>query len=317
MRPSIPTEMKAAALDKFGGPDVIHIESLPVPEAKADEVLVRLDAAGIGVWDPSLRAGEFELGKPGFPKVIGNDGAGEIVAVGSRVKDLKPGDRVYAYSFAGGFYAEYAAIPRDNVAKLPRGLTLVQAGALGADGITGLIGLEEELKLQRGQKLLIFGASGGIGHLALQLAKRIGAQVFAVASGEDGVALVRRLGADDAVDGKHEAIADALTRFAPDGFDAALVLASGKGLSSALKHIKKGGRIAYPNGVEPEPEAPAGVTARGYDGTPRRDLFERLNALISEGPFHVETHYYALDEAAQAHRDVEKHHLGKLALRIH
>jgi NADPH:quinone reductase-like Zn-dependent oxidoreductase len=175
----------------------------------------------------------------------------------------------------------------------------------------------ELLKLTPGEGLLIFGASGGIGHLALQLAKRMEVRVFAVASGHDGVELVHRLGADEAVDGKHGALADALRRFAPGGVDAALVLANGKGLSTALAQVKEGGRLAYPNGVEPVPEAPQGVSASAYDGVSSPDAFERLNALISKGPFHVEVRYYALEHAAQAHRDVGKHHLGKLALRMH
>jgi len=317
MTASIPEQMKAAAIHRYGGPEVFHAEDLPVPRPKADEVLIRLDAAGVGVWDPSVRSGEFEIGERRFPKVIGNDGAGEIVAVGSRVKHVRPGDRVYSYSMAGGFYAEYAAVKQDSIAKLPTGLSAAQAGALGADGITALCGLQDALQVRRGQKLLIFGASGGIGHLAVQLAKRLGAEVFAVASGDDGVALVRRLGADEAVDGKHGAVADALRRFAPDGLDAALVLTHGKGLEAALRTIKQGGRLAYPNGVEPEPEAPEGIAAQAYDGVPGRDAFERLNALIAQAPFHIEVKYYALEEAAQAHKDIERHHLGKLALRMH
>jgi NADPH:quinone reductase-like Zn-dependent oxidoreductase len=316
MQVSIPEQMRAAAIDRYGGPEVLHSKALPVPKPQPDEVLIRLDAAGVGVWDASVRSGEFEIGERRFPKVIGNDGAGEVVATGSRVKHLQPGERVYAFSMAGGFYAEYVSVKQQDVAKLPRGLSSEEAGALGADGITALCGLEA-LQLARGEKVLIFGASGGIGHLALQLARRMGAEVFAVASGEDGVALVRRLGAAEAVDGKHGAVADALRRFAPDGLDKALVLASGKGLETALSHIRKAGRIAYPNGVEPEPMAPAGVAVQAYDGVPSPERFARLNELIAQGPFHIEVKFYPLDKAAQAQRDAERHHLGKLALLMH
>lgn len=317
MQPSTPQQMKAAAIDRYGGPEVLHAQKLPVPRPKSGQVLIRLEAAGVGAWDPAVRAGEFELGGRGFPKVLGNDGAGEVVAVGSRVKRVRPGDRVYAYSMEGGFYAEYAAVDEACVAKLPRGLSAEEAGALGADGITALRGLVDTLHLARGEKLLVFGASGGIGHLAVQLAKRLGARVFAVASGEDGVRLARRLGVDEAVDGKHGAVVEALRRFAPDGVDAALVLANGRGLDAALRHLREGGRLAYPNGVEPEPQAPEGIFARAYDGIPSREAFEQLNALVAQGPFHVEVRSYPLEDAAQAHRDVEKHHLGKLALRMH
>src|ERR1044072_794387 len=104
----------------------------------------------------------------------------------------------------GGFYAESVAVSEDNVAPIPPGVKPDEAGALGADGVTALRGLQDELRLAAGETLMIFGASGGIGHLAVQLAKRIGAKVLAVASGDDGVSLVRRLGADVAIDGRRD-----------------------------------------------------------------------------------------------------------------
>ncbi|HZW90172.1 MAG TPA: NADP-dependent oxidoreductase [Myxococcaceae bacterium] len=316
MQESLPKEMRAVVIDRYGGPEVLHVATLPVPEPKSGQVLIRVAAAGIGVWDADVRAGEWEIGPRRFPKVIGNDAAGEVLATGSGVKRVKVGDRAYAYATDGGCYAEFLAVDEDRVAQVPAGLDVEAAGALGADGITGLVGLEDTLHLKRGEKVLIFGASGGIGHLVVQLAKRLEAHVFAVASGEDGVALVRRLGADQAVDGKHGAVVDALRSFAPDGLDAALVLAGGRGRDAALAQLKKDGRIAWPKGVEPEPEAPKGVVARSYDGEPSAKRFDRLDELISRGAFHVEARFYPLEEAAQAHRDLEKHHLGKLALRM-
>lgn len=316
MQESIPKLMKAAVIDRYGGPEEFHVATLPVPELKPDEVLIRLASAGVGVWDAEVRSGEWEVGERRFPKVIGSDAAGEVVAVGSRVKRHRVGDRVYSFAMDGGCYAEYLAVKQDFAAAVPSGLSVETAGALGADGITALRGIEDTLKLRRGEKLLIFGASGGIGHLAVQLAKRLDADVFGVASGDDGVALVRRLGANQAVDGKHGAVVDALRSFAPQGLDAALILSAGKGRDAALEQVKKGGRVAYPNGVDPEPEAPKGVTARAYDGEPGVDAFDRLNELISKGPFHVEVRFYPMAEAAQAHRDLPKHHLGKLALRM-
>lgn len=318
MQASIPEQMKAAAIDRFGGPEVLHTETLPVPRPGAGQVLIRLDAAGIGVWDPYVRSGELDLGEARFPRVIGNDGAGEVIALGDGVTRFRVGDRVYAYSFRSGFYAEYAAVDEDDVAAVPEGLGADQAGALGADGVTALRGLDDQLHLAAGQTLMIFGASGGIGHLAVQLAKRMGARVLAVASGRDGVELVRRLGADAAVDGKQDDVARAARDLAPGGLDAALVLTQGDSLAPALAAVRRGGRVAYPNGVEPAPRAPPGVSLLAYDGEPGRDVFERLNRLIAAGPFHVEVgRAYALDEAARAHREIGQHHLGKLALRMH
>lgn len=318
MQASIPQKMKAAAFDRFGGPEVLHTETLPVPTPKPKQVLVRLDSAGIGVWDPHVRSGFLKLGGSGFPRVIGNDGAGEVVAVGEEARRFHVGDRVYAYSFQGGFYAEYVALDEDSVARIPPGLGAAEAGALGADGITALRGLDDKLHLSSGESLLIYGASGGVGHLAVQLAKRMGVRVLAAASGRDGVALVKRLGADVAVDGKKDDVERAGRIFAPGGLDAALVLVAGKTLDPALRAIRDGGRIAHPNGVHPVPNARPGVSIIAYDGMPSREAFERLNALIGNGPFHVELgRIYKLDEAARAHRELAKHHLGKLALRIH
>ncbi|HET8539149.1 MAG TPA: NADP-dependent oxidoreductase [Anaeromyxobacter sp.] len=318
MQASVPEQMKAAAFDHVGGPEVLHTETLPVPEPKPAQVLVRLDSAGIGVWDPEVRSGEIELGRRAFPRIIGNDGAGEVVAVGPEVERFHVGDRVYAYSFDGGFYAEYVALHEYEIAPIPEGLTAEEAGALGADGVTALRGLEDRLHLAPGQALMVYGASGGIGHIAVQLAKRLGARVLAVASGRDGVELVRRLGADAAVDGKRDDVARAVRDFAPGGLDAALVLVHGETLAPALALVRRGGRVAHPNGVEPAPRAPEGVALLAYDGEPGREALERLNELISAGPFHVELgKVYRLEDAAQAHREIARHHLGKLAFRIH
>jgi NADPH:quinone reductase-like Zn-dependent oxidoreductase len=312
---SIPEMMSAAVIDRFGGPEVLHLDALPVPVPKRNEVLIRVEAAGIGVWDPAVRTGELKMQEPEFPEVIGSDGAGRVVAVGESVTRFRPGDRVYAYSMAGGFYAEFVAVKEESVSPLPRGMDPLEAGALGADGITALRGLEDTLRLKPRETVAIFGASGGIGHLAVQLAKRKHARVIAVASGPDGVDLCRRLGADLTIDGRSEDVGAAIARFAPGGVDAALVLAGG--FDRALATIKQGGRVAYPNGVEPEPQPPRGVATRSYDGMPSRDAFERLNQLIDPGPFHVELgRVYKLAQAAEAHRHIEEHHLGKLAFRV-
>ena len=212
--------------------------------------------------------------------MIGNDGAGMVVALGDAIKRFQVGDRVYAYTMRGGFYAEYVAVGEDEVALIPPGVGGDEAGALGADGITALRGLDDELRLRAGETLMIYGASGGIGHLAVQLAKRIGARVLAVASGADGVALSRHLGADRAVDGHRDDVRAAARTFAPGGIDAALVLVGGDGADAALKELGLRARVAYPNGVEPPPLAPEGATVLAYDGTPTLDAFERLNRLI-------------------------------------
>jgi len=252
--------------------------------------------------------------------VLGTDGAGTIAAVGKDVNRFKEGDRVYAAELAnpkGGFYAQYAAVKADNTSLLPGHLSIEQAAVLPTDALTALTGLEKVLRLKSGESLMVFGASGGIGHLALQLAKRLGAKVFAIASGEDGVRLAKKLGADSVVNGRSDDVLNAAKEFARDGIDAALITAGGDKTERALSAIRKGGRIAYPHGVMPEPTAPDGVKIDGYDGEMGRVLIDRLNTLIGSGPFEVHVDKtYRLEEASQAHKALNEHHLGKLALRI-
>jgi NADPH:quinone reductase len=161
--------MKAIALDRFGGLETLKLQMLPVPEVGPNEVLIHVEWAGVGKWDPFEREGGFarEFGiEPKFPYVLGSDGAGTIAAVGDRVKELKPGDRVYAFAFLnpkGGFYAEYAAIKVDDVSRIPGELTTQQAGAMPVDAMTALRGLDDTLALKPAESVMVFGASGGIG----------------------------------------------------------------------------------------------------------------------------------------------------------
>lgn len=315
--------MRAVALDKFGGLDALKIQNLPIPEIDPNEVLIRVEAAGIGAWDPLEREGRFVeiMGiKPTFPYVLGTDGAGTIAAVGKDVKTLKEGDRVYAAELAnpkGGFYAQYAAVKADNASRIPGNLSIEQAAVLPSDALTALTGLQKILGLKSGESLMVFGASGGIGHLAIQLAKRLGAKVFAVASGDDGVKLAKKLGADTAVDGKVDDVLSAVRKFAPNGIDAALVTAGGEKTDQALSVVRKGGRVAYPHGVMPEPTAPEGVAIEAYDGETSRELIDKLNQLIDTGPFEVHVdRTFGLEDVSKAHEALTKHHLGKIALRI-
>jgi NADPH:quinone reductase-like Zn-dependent oxidoreductase len=315
--------MRAVALDQFGGPEALKIQNLPIPEIDAHEVLIHVEFAGVGVWDPYEREGGFvEITgiKPKFPYVLGSDGAGTIAAVGQDVNQFKEGDRVYAAELAnpkGGFYAQYAAVKAENVSLIPGHLTIEEAAVLPSDGLTALTGLEKVLRLRSGESLLVFGASGGIGHLALQLAKRLDAKVFAIASGDDGVQLAKRLGADRTVDGRSDDVLSAAREFAPNGIDAALITAGGDKADRALKAVREGGRVAYPHGVMPEPAAPDGVKIEAYDGEVSAALIERLNALIDSGPFKVHVdETFPLEQAGEAQQALTEHHLGKIALRI-
>jgi len=315
--------MRAVAIDEFGGIDKMKPREMPVPDLATDEILVRVDTAGVGVWDPFEREGGFakEFGmKAHFPLVLGTDGAGTIEEVGDKVQHLKRGDRVYGINLMspkGGFYAEYTAVKANNAAMIPKVLSTRDAGVLAADGVTALDGLDKMLKLKAGESILILGASGGIGHLAVQLAKRMKARVLAVASGQDGVEFVKRLGADKVIDGRREDILKAAREFAPKGLDAVLLTAGGKAAEQAIEALREGGRAAYPNGVEDVPKARDGVKLMNYNGEPDPKTFAKLNELIDGGPFEVHiARTFKLEDAAEAQRALESHYLGKLALAL-
>src|SRR5215471_17152698 len=154
MTQTTPSTMRAAAIDRFGGPETIVLHMLPVPEVGTDEVLIRIESAGIAEWDPFEREGGFVkmLGvTPTFPYVLGSDGAGTVAAVGKQVKGFKEGDKVYSAVLAnpkGGFYAEYAAVK--DVSRIPHKLSIEQAGVMLSDAVTGLRGLDDIIGLKRG-----------------------------------------------------------------------------------------------------------------------------------------------------------------------
>ncbi|WP_434045622.1 MULTISPECIES: quinone oxidoreductase family protein [Sorangium] len=315
--------MRAVALDRFGGPEALALRTLPVPTVGPDEVLVRVEVAGVGEWDPFEREGGYArmLGlTPQFPYVLGSEGAGKVAAMGERVRRFREGDPVYVLGFLnprGGLYAEYAAVNADLVSAIPGALTVDQAGVMGGVGITALRGLDDTLALKQGESVMIFGASGGVGHMAVQLARRMGARVLAVASGDDGVALVERLGADAAVDGRKDDVLAAARAFAPGGLDAALLTAGGEAAERALRALRDGGRVAYPGGVQPEPQGRPALARSSYNGEPDAEIIGRLNRLIERGPFEVHiARTFPLAHAAEAHLALGGHYLGKLALRV-
>jgi len=316
----IPETMRAAVIERFGPTAVLKLGVRPVPEIAAEEVLIALQTAGVGSWDAEIRAGWWPEGRPRFPLILGTDGSGEVAAVGSRVRRFARGERVYSYSFAnpkGGFYAEYVAVAADKVAPIPESLSLREAGAIGTTGLTALQGVEH-LGLKKGEVLAVHGASGGVGTLALQFAKMRGARVLAIASRRDGVGLAGRLGADEAVDGKKQGIAEAVRRFAPDGLDAALASAGGKALQACAAALRRGGRLAYPNGVEPASRKRAGVRVIAYDAEPGVHEFQRLNKAVDAARLRVPiAAEYPLAQARKAHERIEKGHvLGKIVLKI-
>ena len=317
----LPQTMQAAAIDRAGGPEVITLHTLPVPKPQADEVLIAVNTAGVAIWDVGLRKHPQSIKHSAFPLVLGTDGAGIVAAVGAKVQGFKVGEPVYSYSWDnphGGFYAEYVAVPAERVGHVPSGLSLLQAGAIATTGLTAIQGIDDALHLKSGQTLIIHGASGGVGNLALQFAKLRGVKVLATASGEDGLAFVKRLGADAVVDSRHGDIVAAAHQFAPAGVDAVLALAGGDTLERCIDALRPGGHVAFPEGVEPEPKARDGVAVIRYNAIPGVQEFERLNHAIEAAKLEVPiAAEFPLAEAAKAQERVEAGHiLGKIVLRI-
>lgn len=317
----LPKTMRAAAIDRFGGPEVLTMHTLPVPACDAHEVLIALETAGVGAADADIRSGWYpSRRRPHFPYVLGSDGAGTVAAVGPGVKRVRLGERVYAYSGAnpkGGFYAEYVAVMEEKVGHVPGLLDAVQAGAMPAAGLTALQGIEA-LRLDAGDVLVIHGGAGDVGCLALQLAKRRGAKIFATASGADGVALVARLGADDVVEERSPRLAAALRAFAPRGVTAVLALTGGDALGHCVGALGRHGRCAWPSGLTPEPAPRKGVAMICYDTTAGVHQLDRFNDAVLATTLQVPIRAYPLAEAAHAHALLEAGHvIGKIVLRAH
>jgi NADPH:quinone reductase-like Zn-dependent oxidoreductase len=191
--------MKAAFIDHYGGPEVLQYGDLPDPVAAPGEVVIDVVAASVNGADWKVRVGQYKQSK--FPFALGRDFSGVISAIGEGVTDLKVGDAVFGVCEAGqeGAYAEKIAVKAAIVAKKPDGLSDVNGAALALTGLTALSAIEDTLKLQPGETILIHGGAGGVASFAIQLAKHIGARVITTASAANHE-YVRGLGADEIID---------------------------------------------------------------------------------------------------------------------
>jgi NADPH2:quinone reductase len=311
---TVPDTMRAAAFDKGGGPEVLSIHRLPVPTPNPGEVLIAVHGAAVAVWEAGFRQHPNE--RTHFPSVLGGDGAGTIVAIGPDVHGFKVGDEIYGTGY--GFYAEYVRARADRIAHVPRGISLTEASILAISGLSAIQGIDDVLQLKTGETLIIHGAAGGVGTLAIQLAKLRGAKVLATASNDEGLALARKLGADAVVNGRTGDIAAAAQQFAPHGVDAVLGLAGGDALEHCIDALRRDGpgRVAYLYGLEPIPRPRGAIRMILYSFVSGPRELERLNKAVEAGKLHVPVAAeYSLADAAEAHRRLEGGHLlGKLVL---
>ncbi|WP_327116016.1 NADP-dependent oxidoreductase [Nocardia sp. NBC_01730] len=242
--------MKAFIVDRYGSSgDNLRAGDMPEPEVRERDVLVQIHAAGVNALDSKIRDGEFKLILPYRPPfILGNDAAGVVVRVGTRVRKFKPGDEVYARPDKDriGTFAEFISINEDDLAPKPKQLTMEEAAAIPLVGLTAWQALIDIANLQRGQKAFIHAGSGGVGTFAIQLAKHVGATVATTTSAAN-IDLVKRLGADVVIDYRTDDFENVL-----HDYDVVLNSLDNKTLEKSLRVLKPGGKLISISGP-PDP----------------------------------------------------------------
>ena len=316
--------MKAVRIHRYGGPGVLSYEDAPRPEPKDDELLIRVHAAGVNPADWQVRSGRrFKLKKP-FSLILGGELSGIVEAVGSRVTQFRPGDVVFGIvdTQTGGAYAEYVITPAGYVAHKPDSLDHIQAAALPVATLTAWQALIEAAQLSVGQKVLIHAAAGGVGHIAVQLAKWKGAYVIGTASGCNENFL-RKLGVDEFVNYK-------TTRFEKVVRDVDVVLESinrdinveavaGGTLERSWSVLKKGGiLVSICSKPSPEIAATYGVRSKHVHMQDNAVQLAKIAKLVDAS--HVKpiiNTVIPLKEAHKAHKLSQKGHTrGKIVLQV-
>ncbi len=320
--------MKAIQIKQTGGPEVMELVDLPVPQPKSNEVVVKIQAAGVNFIDVYNREGRY---KQALPFVLGQEGAGTVSAVGSDVHGLKVGDRV-AYAMVMGSYAEYAAVPADKIVKVPEGVGDREAAAAILQGMTAHYLAYDTHPLKKGETALVHAAAGGVGLLLVQMAHNIGARVIGTVSTEEKAKLAREAGADDIIlYTKADFEAETKRLMGGKGVDVVYDSVGKTTFDKGLNLLRPRGMMALfggSSGAVP-PFDPLVLTQKGslfltrpslgaYVLTPK-ELQDRAGAvfgMIRDGKLKLRIeHIYPLEQAQQAHRDLEgRKTTGKLLL---
>ncbi|MGA8492017.1 MAG: quinone oxidoreductase [Terriglobales bacterium] len=320
--------MKAIQVKQPGGPEVLRIADLPIPQPKPNEAVVKITASGVNFIDVYQREGRYKVPLPFVP---GQEASGTVASVGTDVQSLKPGDRV-AWASILGSYAEYAAVPADRLVPVPQGVSDQQAASAMLQGMTAHYLIYDTFPLKRGQTALIHAAAGGVGRLLVQMAHDIGARVIATVSTEEKAALARQEGADEVI------------LYSKTDFEAETKrLTGGKGVDVVYDGVgkttfEKGLNVLRPRGMmvlfggSSGPVPPFDLIQLSQKGSlyvtrptlvnyiaTTEDLTSLSSALfkmIAEGKLKLRIeHIYPLAEAQQAHRDLEgRKTTGKLLL---
>ncbi|HVN69318.1 MAG TPA: NADP-dependent oxidoreductase [Candidatus Binatia bacterium] len=232
--------MKAFVIDRYGSREGLRLADMPEPKLQADDVLVEVHAAGVNPLDAKIRDGEFRFILPyRLPLISGNDVAGRVLRVGSKVRQFRPGDEIYARpnQHRIGAFAEFIAVNESDVAMKPKNLTMEEAASIPLVGLTAWQALIGRSNLKKGQKVLIHAGAGGVGTFAIQLAKHIGATV-ATTTSTANVELVKSLGADVVVDYKKDRFEKIL-----NGYDVVLNSLGKDTLEKSVDVLKSGGKL--------------------------------------------------------------------------
>jgi NADPH:quinone reductase-like Zn-dependent oxidoreductase len=305
--------VKAAFIERFGGPDVIQYGDLPDPVAGPGQIVVDAAAASVNGADWKVRAGQYADAR--FPLILGRDFSGTVAALGEGVTDLKIGDAVFGVLEGGreGAYAEKIAITGAIVARKPDPLSHVDAAALALTGLTAIASVETTLKLQRGETILIQGGAGGVAGFAIQLAKHIGARVITTTSAAN-IGYVRGLGADQIIDYHAQDFTQVVRNC-----DAVFDTVGGDVAQRSFAVLRPGGRAAFiASGMQaPAPDRTDVTSLRPAVNRARAPL-ERVAQLVAVGAVRPpEIRIFKLSEAAEAHRVSEgRHSRGKLVFQV-
>jgi NADPH:quinone reductase-like Zn-dependent oxidoreductase len=313
---SAKTTMKAIVVHEFGGPEVLKYENVPRPEPEDDQLLVRVNVAGVNPVDASICSGKYaKFVGTTLPFIPGSDIGGIVEKTGPRITKFKPGDAVFAYTDLkrGGGYAEYALATEHEAAAKPRSLRYAEAAAVPIVALTAWQALVDTAKLSASQTVLIHGGSGGVGTFAIQIAKARGAKVIATASTANQD-LLKQLGADVAIDYTKQKFEDVAK-------DVDVVLDSvGKDtLARSYGVVKKGGIIvsivASPEQAELDKR---GIRGESISVKPNSSELSEIGKLIDENKIKViVSRVFPLSEAMKAQEQVATGHTrGKIVLKV-
>jgi len=295
--------MRAWRVHEFGPPDAMKFESIPRPDAGPGEVLIQVEAVGVGPWDAWIRAGKSALPQP-LPLTLGSDLSGVIVAVGQGVSELRVGDSVYGVtnpSFTGA-YAEFAAASAAMVSIKPTNLSFIRAASVPVIAVTAWQALFDHANLQGGQTVVIHGAAGNVGAFAVQFARRAGLRIIATAGSED-VAFVRELGADSVIDYQTQRFEEQV-----HNADAVIDLVGGETQLRSFQILRRGGKlISAVSQPDQDIARSKGIDAAFFLVNVTTRQLARIAALLESGELrtHVGT-VLPLEHAREAHLMLER-----------